>query len=136
ISVCRTRCGTVADPEADRAGPDAFAAADATLLLDDDETGALTLHVCGRDVQERLSAVAFSTGRWSLLGEAAAVRRSESRDRVLETLELFGRLKPAEIAELTGLQPANTRQHLVRLSRDGDIWRDYTGNYQRKARAS
>jgi hypothetical protein len=136
VCVCRTRAGRAIDPEAEQAGPDAFAAADATLVLDTDQAGALTLHVSGRDVEERLSALRFRTGRWSLLGEAAAVRRSESRDRILETLELFGRLKPAEIAELTGLQPANTRQHLVRLSRDGEIWRDYTGNYQRKARAS
>jgi hypothetical protein len=130
MCVCRTRAGRVLDPEADQAGPDAFAAADATLVLDDDQAGALTLHVSGRDVEERLSAVAFSAGSWSLLGEAAAVRRSESRDMILETLEVFGRLKPAEIADLTGLSPGNTRQHLLRLSRDGEIWRDYIGNYQ------
>ena len=133
ICVCRTRSGRAVDPEAEQSGPDAFAAADATLVLDDDQSGKLTLHVSGRDVEERLSAVGFSAGRWSLLGEAAAVRRSESRERILEVLEVFGRLKPAEIAEQTGLAPANTRQHLLRLSRDGEVWRDFIGHYQLKA---
>jgi hypothetical protein len=133
ICVCRTRAGRAVDPEAEQAGPDAFAAADATLVLQADASGALTLHVSGRDVEERLSAVAFSAGRWSLGGEAAAVRRSQSRSRILDVLEVFGRLKPSEIAGMTGLSPANTRQHLLRLTRDGEVWRDFTGNYELSA---
>jgi AAA domain len=133
ICVCRTRSGRAVDPETEQAGPDAFAAADATLVLDHDVTGALTLHVSGRDVEEKVSAVGFAAGRWSLLGEAAAVRRSRSRDRIIEVLEMFGRLKPAEIALQTGLSPVNTRQHLLRLCRDGEIWRDFVGKYQLKA---
>jgi hypothetical protein len=133
ICVCRTRSGRGADPEAEQAGPDAFAAADATLVLQDDVARNLALHISGRDVEERVSAVRFAMGRWSLLGEEAAIRRSESRDRILEALEVFGRLTPAEIADETGLSPGNTRQHLLRLSREGEIWRDFIGNYQLKA---
>src|SRR5262249_29308385 len=129
ICVCRTRSGRGADPETEQAGPDAFAAADATLVLQDDVAKNLARHISGRDVEERVSAVRFAAGRWSLLGEEAAIRRSESRDRILEALEVFGRLTPAEIADETGLSPGNTRQHLLRLSREGEIWRDFIGNY-------
>jgi hypothetical protein len=133
VCVCRTRPAGIVDPEADQAGPGAFGAADATLLLDRDVTGGLTLHVSGRDVEERLSAVGFSAGRWSLLGDAADILRAQSRDRIIEVLEVFNTLKPAEIAEQTGLTPANTRQHLLRMKREGEIWRDFFGKYQLKA---
>lgn len=130
VCVCRTRSGRVVDPEADQAGPDAFASADATLVLDHDAIGTLTLHVSGRDVEEKLSAVAFAAGRWTLRGDAAAVRRTDSRDRILEVLEVFGDVPPSEIAEETGLSRANTRQLLSRMAREGEIYRDGWGKYR------
>jgi hypothetical protein len=129
VVVCRTRSGRAVDPEAEQAGPDAFASADATLVLDRDVAGALTLHVSGRDVEEKLNAVNFSSGCWSLLGEVAGIRRSESRDKIVDALTRSEWLKPARIVEETGLSPANTRQHLVRMRQDGEIRRAFTGCY-------
>ena len=69
-----------------------------------------TLYVRGRDIEEGERAVIFGTEncRWTLLGDAAEVYRSDSRSKILKALvgaiELMG---PAEIATATGSQHNN-----------------------------
>ena len=53
------------------------------IVLDQDQNGR-TLYVRGRDVEEKETAVIFTAGAWSILGEAAAVRRSVTRNVTLD----------------------------------------------------
>jgi hypothetical protein len=62
--------------------------ADAFLILDGNSNGQ-TLYGRGRDLEEFTKAVRFNreTCRWEILGEAAEVKRSDERSRILEVLK-------------------------------------------------
>ena len=94
-------------------------AADAVLILDRDGSGA-TLYGRGRDVEEIEKAVSFDklTCRWTILGQAAEVRRTDERAVILDLLaDNHEPMSPAEIADALGL-PRN-------LLQDGQSRRTY-----------
>src|SRR3712207_3172992 len=77
------------------------ACADATLILDRDGQG-VRLYGRGRDVEEFDKALSFDPvrGRWSILGQAEDVRRSDGRNTILTVLRgSLTPLGPKEIAE-------------------------------------
>jgi AAA domain len=75
-------------------------AADSVLVLGRDGQG-ITLNGRGRDIDDIEVALAFdkTTGRWSILGNAQEVRRSESRASILNVLAKAPEpMTPADIA--------------------------------------
>ena len=94
-------------------------AADAVLILDRDGNGA-TLYGRGRDVEEIEVAVSFDkmTCRWTILGAAADVRRTDERAVILELLaDNREPMSPAEIADALGLPRNNVKQLLSKWPR-------------------
>src|SRR6266516_354966 len=63
------------------------ACADSTLILDRDGQG-VRLYGRGRDVEEFEKALSFDkvSGRWSILGEASEVHRSDERKSIIDAL--------------------------------------------------
>lgn len=95
----------------------------------------VTLHIEGRDLPDSIEkAMRFDreTGRWCLLGDAAEVFRSDSRNAVLEVL----RTAPKEgfrVGEIMAATELGTRaaadKLLQRMAADGDINRVAWGRY-------
>ena len=86
--------------------------------------GCPTLCVRGRDVEEAERAVRFDKGtcRWSILGEAVEVARSETRTKIPTLLpEASEPLTIAEIAKPTELSRENVDKKLSRMCSAGEI---------------
>jgi hypothetical protein len=98
-------------------------AADAVLILDRDSAGA-TLYGRGRDVEELEIAVTFNPAncRWTVLGKAADVRRSDERSVIAVTLkEATEPMTPVEIADAISAPRNNVRQLLFKMAKDGEV---------------
>jgi RecA-family ATPase len=107
-------------------------AADTVLVLDRNSNGT-TLYGRGRDVEEIEAAVQFDreTCRWSVLGEAAEVRRTEERSTIIAVLREGGKaMSPTEIAAATGMPNLNVRQLLFKLVKAGDVVKGGYGCYR------
>ena len=108
------------------------AAAD-TLLIMKRQSGAVTLHVRGRDVEETELALQFSkeTCRWTILGSATDVHRSAERKRVLDVLtDANTPLQPKDIHFMAELRTRNATDVLLgKMVRDGEIVRAERGRY-------
>jgi hypothetical protein len=104
-----------------------------TIAIMKREAGSVTLHVRGRDVEETEKALQFNkdTCRWTMLGEASEVRRSDERSRVLGALqEAGGPLTTSEIISLANLVSRNAADNLLlRMVRDEVIERVGRGLY-------
>lgn len=85
-----------------------------------------TLHVTGRDVEERELALQFvpETGTWELLGDAAEYTLSETRKVILETIEAHGALTPKQVSELTVIAHELAKKTMQRMFRDGQLAAD------------
>lgn len=105
-------------------------AADTTIILDRDQNGC-TLYGRGRDIEEIETAVMFDkpTCRWSALGKAADVRRTDERAVILDLLadnrpdnqdEPEG-MSPADIADALGLRRNNVKQLLFKMAKAGEV---------------
>src|SRR6476660_5646387 len=82
-------------------------AADAVLVLNRDAKGT-TLYGRGRDIEEIETAMRFDGGRWSILGDADEVRKSDARRKIVSALrEASDELTPATIAKLAGMKAEN-----------------------------
>jgi hypothetical protein len=64
-------------------------AADAVLVLNRDAKGT-TLYGRGRDIEEIETAMRFDGGRWSVLGDADEVRKSDERRKIVAALKEAG----------------------------------------------
>lgn len=105
------------------------ACADTTIVLNQDQNGK-TLYVRGRDIEEKETAVIFVTGRWSLVGNAADVRRSGERAVILGALtDNAGPMTPGELSAATGKPSANIRQLLFKMAKSGDVYKVGGGRY-------
>jgi hypothetical protein len=97
--------------------------ADTCLILARSSSGT-TLYVRGRDIEEGEKAVMFGTEncRWSLLGEAAEVHRTDNQKKILAALEAAtGLMNPADIAAVTELSSAQlVTTTLHRLAERGE----------------
>lgn len=106
--------------------------ADSVLVLARGNQGT-TLYVRGRDVEETNRAVLFdkATCRWSILGDAAEVHRSDERSRILSVLETASELlSPQAIADAAGMQKNNVYQLLHKMVPNGQIIKSSLGKYR------
>ena len=106
-------------------------AADTILVLNRESNG-VTLYGRGRDVEEIETALRFDkqTMRWSVLGEASEVHRSDERSIILDVLaDMKQPMGPSDIAATTGLSPASVRQTVLRMVRDGQLDKPNRGLY-------
>jgi hypothetical protein len=92
-----------------------------------------TLHVRGRDVEESEKAIELNTTtcRWTILGPAAEIQRSNERARVLAALHEAGEpLTVNEIKAAAQLRNRNAADLLLgKMRRDGEVKRVDRGRY-------
>ena len=106
-------------------------AADTVLILDRDGQGT-TLYGRGRDIEEIETAVQFNKEacRWTVLGEAVEVRRTDERGAILAVLEEADEpLTPGAIAIGTGMSRNNVDQLLFKMAKAGDVLKAKRGCY-------
>jgi hypothetical protein len=130
-----TRKGGADDPLEALSGSNGLSAcADTTLVLDRQASG-ITLYVRGRDVEERETALRFDAGRWSVIGDAADVRRSDERSEILSVLigatEPMG---PRDLSIASGMQRNNIDQLLWKMGRTGEVLKAERGRYVHRDR--
>ena len=103
-------------------------AADSILILDRDGQGT-TLYGRGRDIEEIETAVQFDRMRcrWTALGAAPEVRRSDERRLILDVLKDGTAMSPSEIAAAAGMSAGNVRRLLFKMKRQGEITKIGTG---------
>ena len=108
-------------------------AADAILVLQK-RSGSITLHACGRDIEDSETALQFNrdTCRWTILGSAAEVHRSSERNRIAAALA--GVAAGLGIKEIMALGEFGNRQNvdmlLCRMVKDGEVERLGRGLYK------
>jgi hypothetical protein len=100
------------------------AAADCSIVLERQVNGGFILDVRGRDIEAQQLAASFDkeTCRWNVGGDVSAIRRSESRNAILEALRGASEgMNPQDIGADTGLKPNTVRSTLLRMARDGEV---------------
>jgi hypothetical protein len=130
LGLHHTKKGGADDPLEALSGSNGLSAcADTTLVLDSDQNGK-TLYVRGRDVEEKETALIFTGGFWSILGEAADVRRSGERNKIIAALSDHGEpMTPAEISTATGMPNGNVRQLLFKMAKAEEVHKAGRGRY-------
>jgi hypothetical protein len=130
LGLHHTKKGGADDPLEALSGSNGLSAcADTTIVLDSDQNGK-TLYVRGRDVEEKETAVIFTAGNWTVLGEAADVRRSDERSVIIETLrDNREPMTPTELAAALGKQPNNIKQLTFKMAKAGELHRVGKGRY-------
>jgi hypothetical protein len=130
LGLHHTKKGGADDPLEALSGSNGLSAcADTTLVLDSDQNGK-TLYVRGRDVEEKETALVFTAGFWSILGEAADVRRSGERNKIIAALSDHGEpMTPAEIAAATGMAGNNVRQLLLKMAKADEVYKAGKSRY-------
>ena len=104
-------------------------AADAVLVLSRGTKG-VTLYGRGRDIEEIETAMRFDAGRWSILGDADEVRKSDERRKIVSALKEAGdEQTPTAIAKLTGMKVENVRVLLRKMVASGDVLQPRVGYY-------
>jgi RecA-family ATPase len=124
VGLHHTKKGGAEDPLEALSGSNGLSAcADTTIVLDQNQNGR-TLYVRGRDIEEKETAVIFVTGSWSILGNAADVRRSDERSVIVAALTDNGEpMTPAELVTATGQKGANIRQLLFKMAKNGGVYK-------------
>lgn len=93
----------------------------------------MTLYVRGRDVEEAEHAVVFdkATCRWIIKGDAAEVRRSDTRTKILAVLAKVkpNTMGPQEIAAAAELGEAAVKKRLGAMLMDGEVIKAARGEY-------
>lgn len=104
-------------------------AADSIMVLDRTADGP-KLYGRGRDVEEVEKALRFDGGKWSALGNADEVKRSDERRKIIEALGNYrAKLSPKEIAEAAGMKVNNVNHLLIKMVRSGEVVKDGYGTY-------
>lgn len=91
-----------------------------------------TLYVRGRDVEEAEHAITFNkeTCRWTIVGEAAEVHRSDTRTRILDVLKAANELMgPSDIAVAADLKESVVKQRLFHMLPQGEVVKVGRGLY-------
>jgi hypothetical protein len=107
-------------------------AADTVLILDRDARGC-TLYGRGRDIEEVEQAVQFDKGtcRWTVLGAAIEVRRTDERAKILSVLASDKKpMSPCDIAAGTGMPRNNVDQLLLKMAKAGEVLKTSRGHYK------
>ncbi|MBB5053053.1 RecA-family ATPase [Afipia massiliensis] len=122
VLVTHTRKMEAEDPLESISGTNGVTgAADAVLVLSRNST-ATVLYGRGRDIEEIETAMKFDAGRWMIIGDAAEVKQSYERRKILRILrESISPLAPKDIAEQSGLKPGNVRTLLGKMMKAGEI---------------
>ena len=130
LGLHHTKKGGADDPLEALSGSNGLSAcADTTIVLDSDQNGK-TLYVRGRDVEEKETAVIFTAGAWTVLGEASDVRRSDERSVIIEALKDNREpMTPTEVAAVLGKQTNNIKQLLFKMAKAGELHRVGKGRY-------
>ena len=130
LGLHHTKKGGADDPLEALSGSNGLSAcADTTLVLDSDQNGK-TLYVRGRDVEEKETALIFAGGFWTILGEAADIRRSDERVQIIASLTDHGEpMTPAELSTATGKPSLNVRQLLFKMAKAGEVHKAGKGRY-------
>jgi AAA domain-containing protein len=130
VLVTHTRKMEAEDPLESISGTNGVTgAADAVLVLNRDAKGT-TLYGRGRDIEEIETAMRFDGGRWSILGDADDVRKSDERRKIVAALREAGEeLAPKAIADRTGMKAVNVRVLLGKMVASGDISQPRVGYY-------
>ena len=105
--------------------------ADTGLVLARTTQGS-TLYVRGRDIEEAEHAISFSkdTCQWTILGEAAEVRRSETRQKIMAVLfKAKEPMSPKDIANATGIAVNTIYQRLPHMLEAGEVVKVGAGLY-------
>jgi hypothetical protein len=105
--------------------------ADTALVLARTPKGT-TLYGRGRDVEEQEYAISFNrdTCRWTVLGEAGEVQRSDTRKAILDALaNVIGTMTPEQIAVATGIKRNAVDQRLLAMVKDGEVIQLGRGQY-------
>lgn len=102
--------------------------ADSVLVLTRGPSGSV-LYGRGRDIEEIETSMRFDGGKWTILGNADEVRRSDQRRDILATLKENGEMKPAQIAKEVGAKSDNVRQLLRKMVAAGEVSQPRTGFY-------
>jgi RecA-family ATPase len=105
--------------------------ADTSLVLSGNSSGK-SLYLRGRDVEEAEHAIQFDAQacRWKILGDAADVRRSETRNKILGVLKASDApIGPKEIAEQSGLSEDVVKNRLLAMVKDGEVLKKGHGKY-------
>jgi AAA domain len=111
--------------------------ADTVLVLSRSSQGT-TLYVRGRDIEEAEHAISFDkpSCRWTILGDASDVHRSNERGQILSALSgAIEALTPQNIVASTGMTRNNVDQLLFKMVRDGEVVKDGRGKYRCPDRA-
>jgi RecA-family ATPase len=107
-------------------------AADTIIMIKRTSAGT-TFHVRGRDIEDGETAAQFdkATCRWSLLGAASEVHRSNLRSRVIAALKAAGQpLSTKEIMSAAEMENRNAIDLLLRkMVKDDEIERVARGRY-------
>ena len=75
-------------------------------------------------------AFAAETCRWTILGDAGEVRRSEERTRILDVIATAAEpIGPTDIAEATGMKVGNVRFLLSKMAAAGEVRTEGRGRY-------
>jgi hypothetical protein len=107
------------------------AAADCSIVLERQMNGGFVLDVRGRDIEAQQLAATFDkeTCRWHVGGDASEMRRSETRQLILEALRGTPEgMSPADVSAEIGIKASTTRSTLLRMMRDGEV-RKVRGKY-------
>ena len=130
VCLHHTRKGGADDPLEALSGSNGLSAcADTTLLLDRDGNGT-TLYVRGRDVEEKESALHFLSGTWNLIGEAAEIRRTDERSRILTALLTADTpVSPRELSIAAGMSRNNVDQLLFKMGKAAEVRKTRRGHY-------
>jgi RecA-family ATPase len=104
-------------------------AADAVLVLNRDAKRT-TLYGRGRDIEEVETVLRFDGGRWSVLGDADEVRKSDERRKIIGALRAAKEEQsPKAIADLTGMKSVNVRVLLGKMVASGEVRQPRLGFY-------
>jgi hypothetical protein len=130
LGLHHTKKGGADDPLEALSGSNGLSAcADTTIVLDSDQNGR-TLYVRGRDVEEKETAVTFTAGNWTVLGDVSDVRRTDERSKILSALLTADEpMNPKEISVATGNSRNSTDQLLYKMMRAGEVEKAGRGRY-------
>jgi hypothetical protein len=107
-------------------------AADTVIVIDRTGDGNFVFDIRGRDVEAAQLAASFDreTCRWTILGDADEVQRSDTRKSILAALAAADTLSPTEIAAATGLSQGAVGLALYRMCRAGEVAKASRGKYR------
>jgi hypothetical protein len=103
-----------------------------TIIVIERSAAGTVFDVRGRDVEGDELAVQFNkaTCRWTILGAATEVFRSETRGKILAAIcDAACPVTPRDIESVTALPGTTVRKALARMVKDGDIIRHEGGRY-------